>query len=186
MAEVAIRPFTSPDLTQLSTVIIGYVTQEKYVVEKRESEAETAVILKLVTLPAPKTYRYDHLDQAEMDRLAGIVVEGFSFSAFVGAQLVGVALASPEQWNRSLRVWEFHVADGLRGQGIGRRLMDKVVETAVSHQLRVIVCETQSRNVPAIRAYRRLGFVLDAVDLSFYSNEDVAKEDVAVFMKRKL
>jgi len=38
--------------------------------------------------------------------------------------------------------------------------------------------------VPAIRAYRRLGFVLDAVDLSFYSNEDVAQENVAVFMKR--
>ena len=62
--------------------------------------------------------------------------------------------------------------------------MERVGETAVAHQLRVIVCETQSSNVPAIRAYRRLGFVLDAVDLSFYSNEDVAQENVAVFMKR--
>lgn len=184
MAEVVIRPFTPSDLAQLATVVTGYVTEETYVVQKRESEAETAVSLKLVPLPGLKTFRYEHLDQAELDRLAGIVAEGFSFGAFVGEGLVGVALASPEPWNRSLRVWEFHVAEAWRGRGLGRQLMEKVVETAVAHQLRVIVCETQSSNVPAIRAYRRLGFVLDAVDLSFYSNEDVAQENVAVFMKR--
>lgn len=186
MAEVVLRPFTAPDLTQLSHVITGYVSHEKYVVQKRESEAETAVTLTLVTLPAPKTFRYEHLDQAELDRLAGVVAEGFSLGVFAGAQLVGVALASPEWWNHSLRVWEFHVAEAWRGQGIGRRLMEGVGETAVAHQLRIIVCETQSSNVPAIRAYRRLGFVLDAVDLSFYTNEDVAQDNVAVFMKRKL
>lgn len=186
MADVDIRPFTTPDLAQLKNVITGYETQEKYVVEKSEREAETAVTLKLVTLPARKTFRYEHLDQAELDRLAGVVAEGFSFGAFAGARLVGVALASPEEWNHSLRVWEFHVAEGWRGQGLGRRLMEEVVETAVAHQLRVIVCETQSSNVPAIRAYRRLGFVLDAIDLSFYTNEDVAQDNVAVFMKRKL
>ncbi|MBK8899944.1 MAG: GNAT family N-acetyltransferase [Anaerolineaceae bacterium] len=184
MPEVVIRPFTTTDLPQLPTVITGYVTHEKYVVQKMETEAETAVTLKLVTLPGPKTFTYDHLDEAELDRLAGIVAEGFSFGAFVGKQLVGAALASPEHWNGSLRVWEFHVQETWRGQGLGRRLMEQVVETAVTHHLRVIVCETQSSNVPAIRAYRRLGFVLDAVDLSFYSNEDVQKESVAVFMKR--
>lgn len=184
MAEVEIRPFTPTNLMQLPAVITGYTTSEKYVVQKVESAAETAVTLQLVPLPGPKTFRYEHLDQAELDRLAGVVAEGFSFGAFVGAQLVGVALASPEWWNRSLRVWEFHVVEARRGQGIGRQLMARVGETAVAHQLRVIVCETQSSNVPAIRAYRRLGFVLDAVDLSFYSNEDVAQENVAVFMKR--
>lgn len=85
-----------------------------------------------------------------------------------------------------MRVWEFHVAEAWRRQGIGRRLMDGVVETAVAHNLRVIVCETQSSNVPAIRVYRQLGFVLDALDLSFYSNDDLAKNEIAVFMKRYL
>ncbi len=184
MSEIVLRPFTPVDLAQLPAVMTGYTTSEKYVVQKVESEAETAVTLHLVPLPGPKTFRYEHLDQAELDRLAGVVAEGFSFGAFVDEGLVGVALASPESWNGSLRVWEFHVAEAWRGQGLGRRLMERVGETAVAHQLRVIVCETQSSNVPAIRAYRRLGFVLDAVDLSFYSNEDVAQENVAVFMKR--
>jgi ribosomal protein S18 acetylase RimI-like enzyme len=184
MAEVHLRLLQAPDLGQLPTVITGYTTAEKYTIHKQESESETAVTLKLVSLPGPKTYTYDHLDEEELDRLAGIVADGQSVGAFAGEQLVGVAIASAEAWNRSLRVWEFHVVESLRGQGIGRQLMEKMVETAVTHNLRIIVCETQSSNVPAIRAYRKLGFVLDAIDLSFYSNEDVEKESVAVFMKR--
>lgn len=186
MIEVEIRPFLPAHLSQLSSVITGYVTTEKYVVAKTESELETAVTLKLVPLSSPKTFLYDHLDDTELERLGSVVAEGLSLGAFAGEQLVGVALASAEVWNRSLRVWEFHVAAAWRGQGVGRRLMDKVAEKAVAQNLRVIVCETQSNNVPAIRAYRRLGFVLDAIDLSFYSNEDLQKESVAVFMKRKL
>jgi len=62
----------------------------------------------------------------------------------------------------------------------------KVGTVSSQTRLRVIVCETQSDNVPAIRIYRRLGFELEAIDLSFYSNEDVLQESIAVFMKRKL
>jgi len=186
MADVCLRPLREADVAELPTMISGYVTAEMYVVHKEESEVETAVSLRLVPLPAPKTITYDHLDEEEMDRLAAIVAEGMSVCAICEGQLVGVAIGSAEMWNRSLRVWEFHVAERFRGLGIGRRLMEKMVETAVAHNLRVIVCETQSSNVPAIRAYRKLGFALDAIDLSFYSNEDVEKESIAVFMKRKL
>lgn len=184
MTEVAFTPLRVSELAQLPAVITGYTTAEKYAIHKQESEVETAVSLKLVPLPEPQTITYDHLDEEELDRLAGIVAEGLSVGAFVSKKLVGVAIASAEAWNSSLRVWEFHVAEPLRGQGIGRQLMERVVETAVAHNLRIIVCETQSSNVPAIRAYRKLGFVLDAIDLSFYSNEDVQKESIAVFMKR--
>lgn len=184
MTEIQLRSLLASDLVQLPTVITGYTTAETYAIHKQESEAETAVSLKLVSLPGPKTFTYDHLDEEELDRLAAIVAEGMSVGAFVDGRLVGVAVGSAEAWNSSLRVWEFHIAERFRGQGIGRQLMERVVETAVSHNLRVIVCETQSTNVPAIRAYRKLGFVLDAIDLSFYSNEDVEKESIAVFMKR--
>ncbi|MCP4418260.1 MAG: GNAT family N-acetyltransferase [Chloroflexi bacterium] len=186
MNDIAIRPLLVNDLSYLPTVIIGYVTTEKYTISKIENELEMAVSLKLVTLPAPKTISYDHLNEAELARLAVIVAEGWSFAVFSREQLVGVIIGGLEAWNKSVRVWEFHVAELYRRQGIGRLLMEKIVETAVTNQLRIIVCETQSSNVPAIRAYRRLGFELDAIDLSFYSNDDVLQESVAVFMKRKL
>lgn len=53
-----------------------------------------------------------------------------------------------------------------------------------------MVCETQNTNVPGIEAYRRLGFELDGVELSYYSNHDTDRDrpgaEVAVFMNRKL
>ncbi|WP_420644418.1 GNAT family N-acetyltransferase [Candidatus Leptofilum sp.] len=186
MADVAIRPFLPQYLTQLPQVITGYTTSEIYAIAKDEWDTVVTFSLKLVSLPTPKTITYNHLDEAELARLGQIVAVGMSLGAFFEAQLVGVALASAEVWNSSLRVWELHVTEEWRGQGIGRRLMEGVVDTAVAHRLRVIVCETQSSNVPAIRAYRKLGFVLDGIDLSYYSNEDVQKEDVAIFMKRHL
>jgi hypothetical protein len=38
--------------------------------------------------------------------------------------------------------------------------------------------------VPAIRFYHALGFTLDGVDISFYSNDDLARGEIAVFMKK--
>ena len=186
MAEIAIRPFRPEHLSQLPQVITGYTAQETYAIEKSEQDETVVFSLKLVPLPTPRTVIYHHLDEVELARLTEVVTGGLSLGAFLAAQLVGVALASVEAWNRSLRVWEFHVAEAWRGQGMGRQLMQRLVETAVSHNLRVIVCETQSRNVPAIRVYRKMGFALDSIDLSFYSNEDIQKGDVAVFMKRYL
>jgi ribosomal protein S18 acetylase RimI-like enzyme len=49
-----------------------------------------------------------------------------------------------------------------------------------------MVCETQNTNAPAIAFYRRVGFELDGIDLSYYSNEDVTQGEVALFMKLRL
>jgi ribosomal protein S18 acetylase RimI-like enzyme len=40
--------------------------------------------------------------------------------------------------------------------------------------------------VAAIRFYRKLGFTIDSFDLSFYSNEDLAKGEIVLFMRRYL
>ncbi len=114
------------------------------------------------------------------------VQAGFSLAAYDGDQMVGIAITEQRRWNRSLWVWEFHVAEAYRGRGIGTRLMQAVIETARQAGLRVVALETQSSNVPAIRFYRKCGFVIDGLDLSFYTNDDVQKDEVAVFMKNKL
>ena len=50
----------------------------------------------------------------------------------------------------------------------------------------LIVCETQNYNVPAIEFYRKVGFEIEGIDLSYYSNRDMTEGEVAIFMKRKL
>ena len=60
--------------------------------------------------------------------------------------------------------------------------MEAVADEAKEANLRVIVCETQNTNVPAIEFYRKVGFEIEGIDLSYYD----MTEEVAVFMKREL
>ena len=64
--------------------------------------------------------------------------------------------------------------------------MDRVALHASKAGLRVLVCETQTTNVPAIDFYRSVGFEVDGIDLSYYSNDDVESGEVALFLKRRL
>jgi ribosomal protein S18 acetylase RimI-like enzyme len=64
--------------------------------------------------------------------------------------------------------------------------MDSLAELAGQRGFRALVCETQNYNVPAIQFYRKLGFEIDGIDLSYYTNDDMTGGEVALFMKRKL
>ena len=50
--------------------------------------------------------------------------------------------------------------------------MEALAEIGKLAGCRVIVCETQNTNAPAIDFYRRVGFEIGAVDLSYYTNKD--------------
>jgi ribosomal protein S18 acetylase RimI-like enzyme len=174
---------TSDDLAR---IITSYVSDAAYTVRKSETPERTTITVELVTLETPRRKRYHAMDAETQARYQGVLAQGLSFGAYDGDTLVGLAIAERHDWNNSLWVWEFHVAELHRGQGIGRRLMEALVGAAHTANVRIIVCETQSANVPAIRFYRRMGFELDGVDMSYYSNTDVEHGEVAVFMKRKL
>ncbi len=130
--------------------------------------------------------RYGPLDTATVQRYSAIVQAGHSFAASDEGRCVALALSEVQDWNASLTIWEIHVAPTHQRLGIGRRLMETVMDHARSLHLRQLMCETQSTNVPAIRFYRALGFVLDGLDLSLYSNQDYPDGEVAIFMKRNL
>lgn len=183
---IDIRVLAKIDAGSLASVITSYTTSKRYEVHHQEADGQTIFALRLIELDAPFTKSYDHLDDETLGRYRAVLPDNLSFGAYDGERLVGLVIAEPHHWNGSAWVWDFHVADAYRGQGIGARLMDALAEKAKADGLRVIVCETQTANVPAIRFYRKVGFTLDGIDLSYYTNEDVARGDVAVFMKRKL
>jgi ribosomal protein S18 acetylase RimI-like enzyme len=64
--------------------------------------------------------------------------------------------------------------------------MDTLAAAAAAGDFRVLVCEVQHTNGVGIDTYRRLGFRLEGMDLSYYSNEDHPDGEVAVFMKRRV
>lgn len=52
-----------------------------------------------------------------------------------------------------------YVRDGARGQGVGRGLMDVLIERARLGGFRVMVAAIESGNTPSIALHRRCGFV---------------------------
>lgn len=183
---VEIRPLEHFDASIFQQIASGYRTEHIYRPRHEEDDFQTVFRLTLEPLPEPTVFQFP-FNEEELARYEGAVPGRYCLGAFDGEHLVGVALAEPQTWNNTLWVWEFHVAESYRGQGIGRRLMDHLAVLAGEDGLRALICETQNTNVSAIRFYRAVGYQLEGVDISYYTNEDMLPgRTVAVFMKRRL
>jgi ribosomal protein S18 acetylase RimI-like enzyme len=183
---IAIRPLLQFDPDRFQIIAGGYTTAERYRVDWSESDAQTHFSLTLEPLAAPERYDFPYMDD-DIARYTALIPGDFCLGAFDGDLLIGVALGEKHEWNNTLWVWEFHVAPAYQGQGIGRRLMAEVAARARAAGIRALVAETQNSNVKAIRFYRRVGFTLEGIDISYYTNEDLRPDrTVALFMKLRL
>ncbi len=185
-AMIEVHLLTRLDSTDLKRVASGYSSDGKYVVVHADSENRASIDLQLIALKQSYVKKYDHCDAETLQRYDRILNDGYSFGAYDGDLIVGLVVAEAQLWNHSLWVWEFHVAETHRNMGIGKRLMECVAEKAKHAGLRIIVCETQNTNATAIKVYRKLGFRVEGVDISYYSNNDYPDGEIAVFMKRRL
>jgi ribosomal protein S18 acetylase RimI-like enzyme len=183
---ITVKPLTRLNPNDLHNLVTGYTSNARYRVSKTQSGEHFLLTLDLVPLPRPFIKRYDHLDAETLERYQQVIPLGFSFGAYEGDQCVGIALAEPRQWNKSLWVWELHVAETHRRRGVGRGFVDALAEKSRAAGLRTIVCETQNTNVPAIRFYRGVGFNIEGIDISYYTNEDYPDGEIAIFMKKRL
>lgn len=183
---IEIRPLFPPAHEDFKRLITGYISDARYQVSRIESPEEFVLRLELSRLPQPYSKRYDHLDTETLNSYQRIAGLGFSFGAYQDGVCVGLALVEPQRWNRSLLVLEFHVAEEHRGKGAGKGLIDALVLKGESSGFRTLVCETQNTNVPAIRFYKNMGFTIEGIDLSYYTNSDFPDGEVALFLKKRL
>jgi len=94
--------------------------------------------------------------------------------------LAGVAVYRVARWNRRGELLHLYVDRRRRGRGVGRALLDEVVERVRAAGARALWLETQNVNAPAIRFYRRYGFRLAGLDDSLYDPDELPGE-VALF-----
>jgi streptothricin acetyltransferase len=182
-----IRCLTALDREEILPVVSGYESRQKFAVRKVETTDEITIRVHVISLDAPHSSGFaDDFNDSDMERYRAFIDQGCSLAAYSGGQMIALALCQSLQWNRSLQVWEFHVKKEFQHQGVGRALMDRVFAKAREQGARVVFLETQNTNVPAIRFYQAMGFSLDALDLSFYTNHDAEDGEVAFFMKKKL
>jgi ribosomal protein S18 acetylase RimI-like enzyme len=182
---IKINKLTSFDRKCYRELTAGYTSSAKYVVSKTETEEETCITMKFQALDPPYMKRFGIDDDLE-DHLEGVIKQGLSLGAFDGGAMIGIAIAERREWNNSLWVWDFHVDAEYQGKGVGTRLMKVLIRQARDENFRVVVCETQNTNMPAIRFYRKLGFEIDGIDLTYYPEKEIKEGEVAVFMKRHL
>lgn len=183
---IVIKPITKLDLDDLHRLSTGYISHARYVVSRKEEGDSFALELQLAPLAQPYYKRWDRPDEEITAIYKQAAASGFSFGAYDGQLCVGIILAEPHHWNNSLWVWELHVAQSHRRRGIGRRLVESVAGKARPAGFRIIVCETQNSNVPAINFYRNVGFAIEGIDISYYTNDDYPDGEMAIFMKMRL
>lgn len=173
---------TEINADDLVRLVSGYTSNELFRVSRTETDGNFTLKLELTESAGPYHKRFN--PEQDLEHYLKLPELGFSFGAFENELLVGLALAEPRQWNRSLMVWELHVAEDHRGCGIGRMLVDSLSGRAAEAGLRTLVAETQNTNLPAIRFYRSVGFRIEGIDLSLYSNADFPDGEIALFMKK--
>jgi ribosomal protein S18 acetylase RimI-like enzyme len=150
-----LKELTPEDVRRL---IVGYESIQRYEVRWEESKERTSFSLELVDLDEPFVRRWKHEHMTDWYR--SLLVEELSFGARDRDRLVGLAITE-SRWNDEVMVWELHVDERSRGQGVGRRLLQAVEDAARDQDLR-------------------------GIDLSFYGNDDLQRGEVAVFMKKAI
>lgn len=181
-----IRPLTEYHRDDLERLITGYDSLAQYRVTWTDTPLETSFHVVFEPLDAPLRKDWDtHEDDYEHYR--ELIGQGHSLGAYLDGELVGLSINEPMEWNRSLWIWEFHVAREQRRKGIGRALMDANAALGRRLGLRTMLLETANTNGPAIAFYRNVGFRLEGIEISRYTNHDLDPGgEVAFFMKRRL
>jgi ribosomal protein S18 acetylase RimI-like enzyme len=103
-----------------------------------------------------------------------------------GGRLIALLDAEVETWRRVLKIWNLLVDEEHRRQGIGTELMRRAEEFAEKRWCRAVALETQATNWPALCFYTKLGFEICGVDDHFYTNRDLERKEVALFLYREL
>lgn len=99
-------------------------------------------------------------------------------------QVRGFAAYAYSSWNRRIVLLHMYVDAAARGQGIGQALLDEILSTPAARRAQHVWLETQTNNVPAIRAYERMGFRIVGLDQTLYA--DLPGAETALYMSRRL
>ncbi len=105
-------------------------------------------------------FSVEPLDEEYLQNPRGKILApgGAIFVARLGGEVVGTCAAVPDGED-SFELVKLAVAPKAQGQGIGRRLVQRVIDFARERGARRIVLWSASKLGPAVRIYEGLGFV---------------------------
>ncbi|MEV0680734.1 GNAT family N-acetyltransferase [Actinosynnema sp. NPDC050436] len=162
------RPMTSEDALDLDDT---FTTDEVFEVTTRP----LGFALTPVPVSPPLTKVFPP-DEDELPR-DGFVAVDSAVRGFVSVELA--------EWHARLVLRQLTVDPAHRGRGVGRALVDLALGWGRERGARTAWLETSSVNVPAVRAYQRMGFALCGLDVTLYRGTP-SEGEVALYLAREL
>jgi ribosomal protein S18 acetylase RimI-like enzyme len=188
--DLAIREMTPGDLLALDQIDPAFESASYLDVELEEEAGGMTfrLVERAFDTPFVKEtgYRYDADELAQTRYRLEDAEDALLLVAEVAGRLVAVLEVEGEAWRNTALIWALFVDKAWRGQGLGTDLLRRAEAWASDGGYRAIVLETQTNNVPALRFYQRHGYQIAGLDTFFYSNEDVEKKEVALFLYKPL
>lgn len=131
------------------------------------------IIKEKLEKPFDKIYCLKEIERAAQKSDYCVVVE-------CNNEIHGLAYADFEKWNKSVLLQGIFVSPTSKGKGIGKTLLNEILEFAKSVDSDRIRLETQNTNVPAIEFYLKNGFHFCGLDNSLY-DENLFPGEIAFY-----
>ncbi len=171
LAEIQIRQAISSDILGLVGIDHSYNTDHVWQMATEENANGLGVMFREVRLPRPMRVQYPrdpHRLTNEWTQYAAFLVAEFDERRAGYIALVqGPAPASG--W-----VTDFAVGKAHRRKGIATRLLAAAGAWCRDHGMTRLFLEMQSKNVPAIRLAKKMGFIFAGYSDRYYHDQDIA------------
>jgi GNAT superfamily N-acetyltransferase len=171
MPEVVIRPAVSSDIHELLAFDHSYSTEHVWQMGTEDDPPGVGVTFREVRLPRPMRVTYPRNPQRLANEWTHCVA--FLVADLDGARVGYLAMvegpAPGSGWVTDFAVEKLH-----RRQGIGSRLLASACAWCNQQGMTRLFMEMQSKNVPAIRLAKKMGFIFAGFSDRYYLDQDIA------------
>jgi len=184
-AQISVRRISLREARKLGPIDSGFQTDRVLRLHREERAGGYLWELKEEQLLSPFMKQYDSGRLDEWLRLyadsAGI--DGFCFAlASLDEQAAGLLTWRSMAWNDTLWLVDIRIRPAARRLGVGSALVGFLKRVAIEQKVRGITVETQINNYPALCFYRGQGFEIAGFNDHLYANDDLQRQDVALFL----
>jgi ribosomal protein S18 acetylase RimI-like enzyme len=164
---LSIREIDSSSLHNINKCDATFMVNSKLVLR-----AENDVISYTIVDVEPYQKKYPLTDISNPEKTI--------FFAYMNDQLAG-QIRILKYWNAYAYIDDVAVDVHFRRQGVGRALINRVIDWAKANNFPGIMLETQNNNVAACRLYESCGFILGGFDRHLYKGLHPQTDEIAMY-----
>lgn len=186
---IQIRTMRKRDIPGLAAIRATFVSPTVLRVRKRIFDIQVTWELIEEVLPEPYDKREAYnLTPRDLEEISSRLSrkDCLEWVAEDDGKLVALYDLETMAWNNTGWLWNLLVDVDYRRRRLGSRLFSKGIEWARKRNLRAIIIETQTNNVPACRFYVNRGCHVVGINDHYYTNHDLELGEVAVFFSYDL